>query len=244
MCAQTLRQWELDERQRRKAARDTTANTTAPSSLVDNVAKRASLLWPVSNRKSPYNLSRDKELGDHAVLRSQESLDVPMNDLNLPPSRSASGSTPPTPSTPDITITSAEDREDAVEDPFTSPIIAQPSPKSPFDDMHGVEQAKEGTQEQEQEHRLDAPARHPENLLKPPEKSRTGPSTSKRRRRVPPPRPLGLPPPRTPPPPLDLDTPQGSGPDTEEDVKEVRWWHEWLCGCGEGPDRGGESQAS
>lgn len=23
---------------------------------------------------------------------------------------------------------------------------------------------------------------------------------------------------------------------------DVRWWHEWLCGCGEGSDRGGDNQ--
>lgn len=27
-----------------------------------------------------------------------------------------------------------------------------------------------------------------------------------------------------------------------EEEPEVRWWHEWLCGCGEGPDRGGDHQ--
>ncbi|TEB38192.1 hypothetical protein FA13DRAFT_1725839 [Coprinellus micaceus] len=27
------------------------------------------------------------------------------------------------------------------------------------------------------------------------------------------------------------------------EAKKTRWWHEWLCGCGEGPDRGGHHQA-
>lgn len=29
---------------------------------------------------------------------------------------------------------------------------------------------------------------------------------------------------------------------TDDDQKEGRWWHDWLCGCGEGPDRGGDCQ--
>jgi hypothetical protein len=28
----------------------------------------------------------------------------------------------------------------------------------------------------------------------------------------------------------------------DEDETPVPWWTEWLCGCSEGPDRGGESQ--
>jgi hypothetical protein len=24
--------------------------------------------------------------------------------------------------------------------------------------------------------------------------------------------------------------------------QDTRWWHEWLCRCGEGPDRGGDNQ--
>lgn len=27
-----------------------------------------------------------------------------------------------------------------------------------------------------------------------------------------------------------------------EKEPDLRWWHEWLCGCGEGPDRGGDHQ--
>ncbi|KAJ7430862.1 hypothetical protein B0H11DRAFT_2133646 [Mycena galericulata] len=52
-------------------------------------------------------------------------------------------------------------------------------------------------------------------------------------RRPPTPKPLGLPPPRAPPPPLPQNTPP----------PETRWWHEWLCGFGEGSDRGGDNQA-
>ncbi|THH05343.1 hypothetical protein EW146_g9928, partial [Bondarzewia mesenterica] len=76
---------------------------------------------------------------------------------------------------------------------------------------------------------------------------------------VPPPEPLGLPKPRTPPPrintpysnrppePIPPPVPRAQERDAsaqEEDAKPVRWWTEWLCGCSEGPDRGGEVQVS
>ncbi|KAF8558062.1 hypothetical protein OG21DRAFT_1504757 [Imleria badia] len=66
---------------------------------------------------------------------------------------------------------------------------------------------------------------------------------------VPPPRPLGLPPP-----PEDVPHAKQLQPtsqpvlrppprDDPEERQEVRWWHDWLCGCSEGPDRGGDNQA-
>jgi hypothetical protein len=73
----------------------------------------------------------------------------------------------------------------------------------------------------------------------------------------PPPLPLGLPKPRTPPPRGDEDQEyiseppdqtvapstavRGTGQDSDE-PEEVKWWTEWLCGCSEGPDRGGHNQ--
>jgi len=81
----------------------------------------------------------------------------------------------------------------------------------------------------------------------------------KRQRGAPPPQPLGLPTPRTPPPRNDegqayiTEPPdQTAGPSTargedylnsDETEKEVKWWTEWLCGCSEGPDRGGYDQS-
>ncbi|TFK75274.1 hypothetical protein BDN72DRAFT_832129 [Pluteus cervinus] len=65
--------------------------------------------------------------------------------------------------------------------------------------------------------------------------------------RIPRPAPLGLPPPKTPPPihapPLMAPLPIGADDDPPNEEQEVRWWHEWLCGCGEGRDRGGDNQA-
>ncbi|KAF8647109.1 hypothetical protein AX16_006941 [Volvariella volvacea WC 439] len=79
----------------------------------------------------------------------------------------------------------------------------------------------------------------------------------KRSSKPPPPAPLPIPPPRTPPPidripqmvpdnsrELNRNGPQPRQRQQQDDEeKEVKWWHEWLCGCGEGKDRGGDYQA-
>lgn len=91
----------------------------------------------------------------------------------------------------------------------------------------------------------------------------------KKKKAPPPPQPLDLPPPRAPPPiddtadtpgtdkqPQPVPTPSPEPPVREEENEQtrerergraeekppVKWWHEWLCGCGEGPDRGGDHQ--
>ncbi|RDB16992.1 hypothetical protein Hypma_002679 [Hypsizygus marmoreus] len=68
--------------------------------------------------------------------------------------------------------------------------------------------------------------------------------------RVPPtPKPISLPPPLTPPPRVETPPSATSPPkatrqtNSQGDLKETRWWHDWLCGCSEGPDRGGDYQA-
>jgi hypothetical protein len=72
------------------------------------------------------------------------------------------------------------------------------------------------------------------------------------------PAPLDLPKPRSPPPPTPSPHTKRPpepfpSPDSrmshnavydDEDEKPVRWWTEWLCGCSEGKDRGGEVQVS
>jgi len=84
-------------------------------------------------------------------------------------------------------------------------------------------------------------------------------AAQKRRKGPPPPQPLGLPKPRTPPPrddqgqvyiteppdPAPAPSPTGRGVENTDPVepeKESKWWTEWLCGCSEGPDRGGYNQ--
>lgn len=90
--------------------------------------------------------------------------------------------------------------------------------------------------------------------LEPPEAS----SSSNSRRHHPPPEPLDLPRPRSPPPrsetphantpPEPIPPPSATTPIPREDdghlieVPETRWWTDWLCGCNEGPGRGGDHQ--
>ncbi|KAF9654015.1 hypothetical protein BDM02DRAFT_3107232 [Thelephora ganbajun] len=94
----------------------------------------------------------------------------------------------------------------------------------------------------------------------PPILSYSGEVEQKRKRGPPLPQPLGLPKPRTPPPRDDRGqvyineppdrttalstTPRGTNHlNSNETEKEARWWTEWLCGCSEGPDRGGYNQS-
>jgi hypothetical protein len=65
-----------------------------------------------------------------------------------------------------------------------------------------------------------------------------------------PPQPLSIPPPKTPPPfsgsPDNTREAPTAVPDLTDDEEpgQHRWWTEWLCGCREGPDRGGDNQVS
>jgi hypothetical protein len=190
---QNLRQWEIAERQRRKAARE--------SSAVSGVSRRATLLWPGRKFKVP----SAGGLGAHAALQSQDNIDVlPLRDINISP-------------TPSTSRSNSEDGHTS--DPFANP----PDALSPFSDTHHLQPEA-------------IPNETPVSVLTNPPK--VG--------RPPPPKPLSLPPPRTPPPianptPISQSNPT-YGYSNEHIPQDARWWHEWLCGCGEGPDRGGDNQ--
>jgi hypothetical protein len=83
--------------------------------------------------------------------------------------------------------------------------------------------------------------------------SSTLPHPARKSRSMSAPAPLDLPMPLSPPP--RTATPHASRPpepfprpesrmtaDDDEEETPVPWWTEWLCGCSEGPDRGGEVQ--
>ncbi len=98
------------------------------------------------------------------------------------------------------------------------------------------------------------------------EEANGGVKRTRSKRQPPPPQPLDLPAPKVLPPHPDApytDRPPGPVAEPDLDVHErvrdveaqkqvrqvgedhppaIRWWHEWLCGCGEGPDRGGDNQ--
>ncbi|KAF9051027.1 hypothetical protein BDZ89DRAFT_1056920 [Hymenopellis radicata] len=191
---ETLRRWEIAERQRRKNARLSTTREGAmhspTSSLVSDVGRRASNFW--STAKAPGLSSRYPH--HHTKLQSEDSLDVVPLEAH------------------------AEHTYKDHQNPFDIPA-------SPFAD------SQQETAVMNPSSDISLPFTHP------------APPGS--------PKPLGLPPPRTPPPPIDTPPKTNNTPlmDSsrraieEEEPPKVRWWHEWLCGCGEGPDRGGHNQA-
>lgn len=201
----------MAERQRRKAARES-HQTPTKSSLVSDVARRASLLW--TGRKSQHNSRpsrNDRGLGNHAALQSQDSVDVvPLGDLE----------------------------ETGVDTPSTSPLPTQHG-VSPFD--HPSDSMSPFAN---QPAVMDASSN-------PPSFSTQIDDNTKRRslkNEPPTPKPLNLPPPRTPPPPNGQlrPTPSPSVSPSPNDgpgePRSTRWWHDWLCGCSEGEDRGGDDQ--
>lgn len=198
-----------------------------PASLLSNVTRRASQLWRNGSRRHP------SVGGRHTVLGSTDNLDaVPLEDIAASPTPTPSPS--PTPSSSSIPSSTREhitNNHQAAENPFENPrtpsaLVAL----SPFADAHQVDIERSRTKTDKLE-------------------SRAG---EKRHSQLPPPpMPLDLPRPKTPPPVAISTPPYLTAPprathhpkDIEDDTKSTRWWHEWLCGCGEGPDRGGDYQA-
>ncbi|KAG1734737.1 uncharacterized protein EDB91DRAFT_1146589 [Suillus paluster] len=217
---ENLRRWEMAERERRRAARESAqANGGGGGpSLLGEVTRRASVL--LSKRQT--GRSSSGGLGNHRALKSRDSVDVvPLDDIDQSPRTSANPFIHPS----------------EVEPGFDSPSL------SPFVD------SKKQSSVMSESCDLDSP-RSPDNFDSNTHslQSATIPPTSKL---VPPPQPLGLPPPLTPPPkgtrprmaPMKSTPPPTLRQEPMEPEQEVRWWHDWLCGCSEGPDRGGDNQA-
>ncbi|KAF9478629.1 hypothetical protein BDN70DRAFT_933241 [Pholiota conissans] len=214
---ENLRRWEIAERQRRKAARGS-STSTASASLVSDVSRRASLLW--SGRKS-----RGASLGGvgtHTALQSTDNVDtLPLTHINNSP-------------TPSPTHSSFDEAGSSTNNPFAAPAD---SLTSPFADSQKIDPIRLHPNPAK---RAPTPTSNNNTL----QHSRSL-SNSTAQSPPPPPQPLGLPPPRTPPP--IIPSPSDSTPsldDRDKETKEVRWWHDWLCGCGEGPDRGGRTNKS
>ncbi|KAG6856101.1 hypothetical protein H0H87_007437 [Tephrocybe sp. NHM501043] len=183
------------------------------SSLVGDVSRSASILWSARRPRHKH----DASLGNHVALQSQENItSVPLDDLNATPTPSPS----PSPSLSPLC------RDSNTQNPFANPSDSI----SPFADplQHTMVMSSSSSTNNS-----------PETVVSAPKTPRRPPG---------PPMPLGLPPPRTPPPiktapsptsPLSSSTRTER---TEDEVRETRWWHDWLCGCSEGPDRGGDYQ--
>lgn len=181
---QTLWQWELAEKQRKKAARES-QRTFATPSLFETFLRRTSLL------RSGSKLDNSRPSTYNGVST------ISLTKISLSPTRD-SGRTP-----------------------------AQ-LPRDPFaDDLDPINEGA-GSKSRDVDFAAQSESRNRSSLG-----------------RLPPPTPLGLPPPKTPPP---IHEPPIMAPviprDTsmQEQELEARWWHEWLCGCGEGRDRGGDHQ--
>ncbi|KAJ7188358.1 hypothetical protein C8R46DRAFT_1171476 [Mycena filopes] len=193
---ENLRRWEVAERMKRKAARDSVPSDGHPPTVLSNVW-RASSIW--KKNPNPHNINPNE-------------IDVvPLEDIAATP-------------TPSPTHSESSN-------PF-----ANPAAPNPFSDAEAVmSPSTDPPPVTPQSENADAIALQPQRpaLL----------TASSSIRRPPTPKPLGLPPPRAPPPPLQQTTPPPVPVPTEEVEQKTRWWHEWLCGFGEGPDRGGDHQA-
>ncbi|KAG2132015.1 uncharacterized protein EDB93DRAFT_1094153 [Suillus bovinus] len=201
---ENLRRWELAERERRRAARDSAHVNRSGSgpSLLGEVTRRASVLLS----KRPSVRSSARGLGDHRALQSRDSIDVvPLDDIESPP---------------------------ATANPFIHPSETRPGfispPLSPF--LNSKERSSVMTD-------LDSNTHSSQPTMLPPTPTF-----------IPPPQQLGLSAPLTPPPksrmtPMKPTPPPMLHREPIEPEQDVRWWHDWLCGCSEGPDRGGDNQA-
>ncbi|KZT72129.1 hypothetical protein DAEQUDRAFT_809391 [Daedalea quercina L-15889] len=220
---ENLRKWEIAERERRKAARESTASGSG-TSIVTGITRRASLLWPSSRAKH----ASQGGVGAHRKLRTTDSDSVPLEEMDISPGPSRVV----TPEPPDNPFaTPGQSTLSLALDPQQSAIMTASESQNPFED---------GEQSPTTPKAMKTHA-----LL---------PSTSLSKANPPPPQPLDLPRPRTPPP--RAETPHASRPpepvpppvipptqQAEEEGPHVRWWTEWLCGCSEGADRGGDHQA-
>ncbi|KAK7057271.1 hypothetical protein R3P38DRAFT_2840322 [Favolaschia claudopus] len=208
---ENLKRWEVAERMKRKAARESTTLDAPPPTLISNLTWRASLLW--SGKKAPAPRDNDPSLGAHTALNSHDEVDVvPLDSIAVTPTPSPTHSES---SNPFANPTNPFSDAEAVMSPSNDP--PPPTPQMEKDDAIA---------------------------LQPQRPAMLAASSSMSIRRPPTPKPLGLPPPRAPPPPLAQNSPPPVAVvPNEQDEPKVRWWHDWLCGFGEGPDRGGDQQA-
>ncbi|KAF7321354.1 hypothetical protein MKEN_00655600 [Mycena kentingensis (nom. inval.)] len=190
---ENLRRWELAERAKRKAARDSVGAAAAAAaaadgsgSMLSSVVRRASTMLGGGGGRAHAN--DEPSRGAHTVLSSQDEMAevdavIPLEDIVATP-------------TPSPTTSAAD--------------------SNPFSDANA-------------------------EMLTPTMSTKRPAllAASSSIRRPPTPKPLGLPPPRAPPP--MVAPPPDPVPEDEEETKETRWWHEWLCGFGE--DRRSDRQA-
>lgn len=201
--AETLKRWEEAERQRRKAARESQLSATS-SSLVSDVTRRASLLWPGRRRSQQ---GPPKGPGTHHKLRNSED-EVALDEMDT------RVSSPPTPEPSNPFATPAASTL-SLNNPEGSAIMHESdSGQTLTDDRTDVAPVSQrpslgrqgSTRAQSPPRPLDLPApRSPPPRTETPHANR---------------------------PPEPTQPPKLQRADVEEEP-ERRWWTEWLCGCRE-----------
>lgn len=222
---ENLQKWETAERERRKAARQSTTASGGGSTLVSDITRRASLLWP-SGRAKQASLGG---VGAHHRVRTAED-GVPLDDIEGSPAITPA----PSPEPGDNPFATPAASTLSLNNILRPAIMTASSSMNPFEPHGNGDDASPTT---------------------PTAKRSTLEASSSSSRQPPPPEPLDLPRPRTPPPrtetphanrpPEPIPPPTVAPPQQEEEPPaQTRWWTEWLCGCSEGPDRGGDHQAA
>ena len=250
---ENLRLWEQAERQRRKAVRESAPLPNGNSGKHTPGGSGASVAGSSIFSGSFWGLGRTKSQrgadsngwGTHAALQSRDSLDaLPMDNIDL-----AGPISSPLPSRLARISRSRSTERGAITD-------ADGLSENPF--IHPSETAQTKSERQpavmeESTTPLPTPnTLNTDSQLNGIDDYMLLPKSHSKSKSVPPPEPLNLPPPRTPPPLTPTTSPPlPTAPPTldqrydesRSQTLETRWWHEWLCGCGEGADRGGDNQA-
>jgi hypothetical protein len=208
--------------------------------VVADVAQRATSFW--SRRTSHPSVDSG---GKHRALHTSED-NVHLNEIPASPSPSV----PPSPST---ALTPDRGPYAHSRNPFSDPPGSSSSlfvNAEPLGSDIGA--SSTAVELQAPAFVTSPPSSHPMHVSAPKH------ATARPGKVVGAPAPLDLPKPRSPPP-LTTPPPAKRPPEpftrpgsrishtTEydyEDEKPARWWTEWLCGCSEGQDRGGEVQVS
>ncbi|PCH43604.1 hypothetical protein WOLCODRAFT_132848 [Wolfiporia cocos MD-104 SS10] len=208
---ENLRRWETAERERRKAARASAASGSGSNSVVGDITRKASLLWP-SSRAKQASLGG---VGAHHVLRTADD-SVPLSDIEGGPAISPTPSPEPRDNpfaTPGPSMVSLHDTQQ-------SAIMTASTSVSSFEELSPttptIERPVLGASSSFSKQPPTAP--QPLDLPKP----RTPPPSSES--------------PHSSRPPEPVSPPVVAPPQPEEEPEPTRWWTEWLCGCSEGGD--------
>jgi len=233
-----LRNWEHKERQQRRLTRDVGGNQIQQSqSVVEDVGRRASILW--KNFGGRTKVKRPSG-SDHQVLEDNE-IEAGQDDGNV--QLSAIQSSPI--GSPLQTPTPTQNHK---------PLYGEeepPTPRNPFVDPIEGDATKDHNIKPNGSAIMDPMPTPPETEMNTLGLQLTSSPTStepiSQTRQLAPPQPVRIPPPKTPPPfsqsPAPRMASRSSDPAHEEVHEKKRWWTEWLCGCSEGLDRGGDNQA-